>query len=58
MSGNAAEWTRGAYVYGGSWQSGEDGSRCDSHVQLQKGRKYFYAGSDVANNFTEDIGIL
>jgi PKD repeat protein len=44
MSGNAAEWTRGAYVYGGSWQSGEDGSRCDSHVQLQKGRKYFYAG--------------
>mgnify|MGYP000861923894 CR=1 FL=1 len=48
MSGNAAEWTSGAdgsaYVYGGSWQNGEDGSRCDSHVQLQKGKKYFYAG--------------
>jgi len=49
MSGNAAEWVNNsegdkAYVYGGSWQNGEDGAKCDSKVQLQKGRKYFYVG--------------
>jgi PKD repeat protein len=48
MSGNVAEWTYagddGVSVYGGSYQNGEDGSTCVSHVRLQKGRKYFYAG--------------
>lgn len=48
MSGNAAEWTesvnRDPYVYGGSWQSGESASRCDSKFQLKGGAKYFYVG--------------
>jgi hypothetical protein len=49
MSGNVAEWTLAAgknnpYVYGGSWQNGENETKCSSKVQLQKGRKYFYAG--------------
>jgi hypothetical protein len=49
MSGNAAEWTLSTgksnpFVYGGSWQTGEDESKCSSKVGLQKGTKYFYAG--------------
>lgn len=48
MSGNAAEWTNAengeSYVYGGSWQSGENSSTCDSKLQLQGGGKYFYVG--------------
>jgi PKD repeat protein len=48
MSGNAAEWVAGAkntpYAFGGSWQNGEEGSKCDSKVLLQKGKKYFYVG--------------
>jgi formylglycine-generating enzyme required for sulfatase activity len=48
MSGNVAEWVntgkQGPYVYGGSWQNGKDESRCDSRIQLQNGRKYFYVG--------------
>lgn len=48
MSGNVAEWTETAsgnpYVYGGSWQNGKDGSRCNSRIELETGRKYFYAG--------------
>lgn len=48
MSGNVAEWVdagkQGPYVYGGSWQNGKDKSKCDSKVQLQNGRKYFYVG--------------
>jgi len=48
MSGNAAEWTESQggepYVYGGSWQSGENESTCGSKLQLQGGGKYFYVG--------------
>jgi hypothetical protein len=48
MSGNAAEWTVGRdgshFVYGGSWQNGEQESRCDSRVALLKNKKYFYVG--------------
>lgn len=48
MSGNAAEWTETengvAYVYGGSWQSGENESTCGSKIQLAGGGKYFYVG--------------
>ncbi|MBN1577251.1 MAG: SUMF1/EgtB/PvdO family nonheme iron enzyme [Chitinispirillaceae bacterium] len=48
MSGNAAEWVESgkgnSFVYGGSWQNGEEGSGCGSKIQLRKGRKYFYAG--------------
>ena len=46
MSGNVAEWTEGsgATVQGGSWQNGEQGSKCSAKVQLKKGRKYFYVG--------------
>jgi hypothetical protein len=48
MSGNAAEWVdaKGGnpYVYGGSWQNGGDGSKCNSKVQLERGKKYFYVG--------------
>lgn len=48
MSGNAAEWTESEggepYVYGGSWQSGENESTCGSKFQLQGGGKYFYVG--------------
>ncbi|HEX2955386.1 MAG TPA: hypothetical protein VHO70_01065, partial [Chitinispirillaceae bacterium] len=48
MSGNAAEWTESQngdpYVYGGSWQSGENESTCDSKFQLKGGGKYFYVG--------------
>ncbi len=49
MSGNVAEWTSdadkgSAYVYGGSYQSSERESRCDSKVLLDKNKKYFYVG--------------
>ena len=48
MSGNAAEWTEAQggdpYVYGGSWQSGENESTCGSKFQLKGGGKYFYVG--------------
>jgi PKD repeat protein len=48
MSGNAAEWvlTDGGKpdVYGGSWQNGEERSMCNSKVQLERGKKYFYVG--------------
>ena len=48
MSGNVAEWTEGSdgkpYVYGGSYQNGEERSRCDSRIQLSEGRNYFYTG--------------
>ncbi len=48
MSGNVAEWTESQggepYVYGGSWQSGENESTCGSKFQLQGGGKYFYVG--------------
>lgn len=44
MSGNAAEWVQGGFVYGGSWQNGAQGSGCGSKMQLETGRKYFYAG--------------
>jgi plastocyanin len=44
MSGNAAEWVDAGnpYVYGGSYQNGKDDTKCESKVQLQKGKKYFY----------------
>jgi len=44
MSGNAAEWvdTSNPYAYGGSYQNGKDDTKCESKVQLQKGKKYFY----------------
>ncbi|MCX7725645.1 MAG: SUMF1/EgtB/PvdO family nonheme iron enzyme, partial [Chitinispirillaceae bacterium] len=48
MSGNVAEWVRSdkkeSYAYGGSWQSGENESRCNSKILLKKSRKYFYVG--------------
>lgn len=48
MSGNGAEWTQSPggepYVYGGSWQNGENSSKCNSRIQLKAHRKYFYAG--------------
>lgn len=46
MSGNAAEWVDGAnpYAYGGSYQNGKDDTKCESKVQLERGRKYFYVG--------------
>jgi hypothetical protein len=44
MSGNAAEWVDAGnpYIYGGSYQNGKDETKCESKVQLQKGKKYFY----------------
>lgn len=49
MSGNVAEWTAAqdsdkAFVFGGSWQNGENTSGCQSRVLLEKGRSYFYVG--------------
>ena len=49
MSGNVAEWvsTSGGaepFAFGGSWQSSEKDSRCDSRVSLKKDKKYFYTG--------------
>jgi hypothetical protein len=48
MSGNAAEWVYSdagkPEVYGGSWQNGAERSMCNSKVQLERGKKYFYAG--------------
>jgi hypothetical protein len=49
MSGNAAEWVASdnsatAPAYGGFYQSGEDGSDCDSFITLNKDRGYFYVG--------------
>ncbi|HEX2958417.1 MAG TPA: PKD domain-containing protein [Chitinispirillaceae bacterium] len=48
MSGNAAEWVYSdggkPEVYGGSWQNGAEQSMCNSKVQLERGKKYFYAG--------------
>jgi hypothetical protein len=48
MSGNVAEWAGtgegGPFAYGGSWQNGEQGSSCNSKIQLQEGKKYFYVG--------------
>jgi hypothetical protein len=48
MSGNAAEWVYSAggkpEVYGGSWQNGVERSMCNSKVQLERGKKYFYVG--------------
>ncbi|KMQ51559.1 PKD domain protein [Chitinispirillum alkaliphilum] len=49
MSGNVAEWTFSedrdkAFVYGGFYQSGENESRCDSKLLLEKNRNYFYTG--------------
>ncbi len=48
MSGNAAEWVYfdggKPELYGGSWQNGAERSMCNSKVQLERGKKYFYAG--------------
>ncbi|MDO5576740.1 MAG: PKD domain-containing protein, partial [Fibrobacter sp.] len=49
MSGNVAEWVESPkkanpYVYGGSWQNSEEGSKCNSRIELEDGIKYFYAG--------------
>lgn len=48
MSGNAAEWVYSdgpdPQVYGGSWQNGPERSLCNSKVQLERGKKYFYVG--------------
>jgi PKD repeat protein len=48
MSGNAAEWVNSdagkPEVYGGSWQDGAERSMCNSKVQLERGKKYFYVG--------------
>lgn len=48
MSGNAAEWVYSdagkPEVFGGSWQDGAERSMCNSKVELERGKKYFYAG--------------
>jgi hypothetical protein len=49
MSGNVAEWTASpdpakAQAHGGFFQSGEEESDCDSHLTLDKNRKYPYVG--------------
>jgi PKD repeat protein len=48
MSGNAAEWVSSdggkPVAYGGSWQNGAERSMCNSMVQLERGKKYFYVG--------------